>query len=82
MDVTGEGSVAGALNIVLKYGEDLEGAFVRAGGSFFADDDVAGPADESEYQRICAPALTMPRPMPCNRRGRAFARERAGVTAT
>lgn len=37
IDVTGEG-VAGALNVVLKNGEDLQGSFVRVGGSYYPDD--------------------------------------------
>lgn len=58
VDVTGEG-VAGALNIVLKDGEDLEGAFVRAGGSYFADTDVRG-AEDSAFSAAAALARSGP----------------------
>lgn len=37
-DLTGEGA-GGTLNIILKEGADLDGAFVRAGASYFGDGD-------------------------------------------
>ena len=40
-DVSGEG-VAGTLNIILKDGADLDGAFVRLGGSWFDGGDRSG----------------------------------------
>lgn len=40
-DISGEG-VAGTLNIVLKDGADLDGAFVRLGGSYFDGGDRSG----------------------------------------
>ncbi|MDZ7628446.1 MAG: TonB-dependent receptor [Parvularculaceae bacterium] len=40
-DISGEG-VAGTLNIVLKNGADLDGAFVRLGGSYFDGGDRSG----------------------------------------
>lgn len=40
-DISGEG-VAGTLNIILKDGADLDGAFVRLGGSYFDGGDRSG----------------------------------------
>lgn len=42
-DVTGEG-VAGTLNVILKEGAQLDGAFARAGVSYFADGDRSARA--------------------------------------
>ncbi len=40
-DISGEG-VAGTLNIILKTGADLDGAFIRLGGSYFDGGDRSG----------------------------------------
>ncbi|MEQ8177850.1 MAG: TonB-dependent receptor [Amphiplicatus sp.] len=39
-DITGEGT-AGTLNVILKEGADLDGAFARIGASYFGDGDNA-----------------------------------------
>lgn len=54
IDVTGEG-VAGALNVVLKNGQDLSGSFVRVGGSYYPDDEPRN-ADSSSRSAAFATA--------------------------